>query len=202
MTLRRHRRNVVIWRSSHSPDHRGRGLWFTPAVRSSRVRRWARISGLLLAVGLLRVAAAVRPRWRPLAAGTVLTVAGFIMRSGMPGVVMIPGMLFLTAALLAPSDPAADNPRHRALERELAGRARWNRPEGGYFLWLELAEEVDAGDLLARATEAGVTFVPGADFGGPPSSVRLAFSFVSPEEIDEGVRRLARLVAVPAPAAV
>jgi hypothetical protein len=50
----------------------------------------------------------------------VLTVAGFIMRGGMPGVVMIPGMLFLTAALLAPSDPAADNPRHRALERELA----------------------------------------------------------------------------------
>jgi hypothetical protein len=50
----------------------------------------------------------------------VLTVAGFIMRSGMPGIVMIPGMLLLTAALLAPSDSAADNPRHRALERELA----------------------------------------------------------------------------------
>ena len=120
MTLRRHRRNVVIWRSSRCPDYRGRGLWFTRAGRSGRARRWLRISGLLVAVGLLRVASAVRPRWRPLAAGTVLTVAGFIMRSGMPGVVMIPGMLFLTAALLAPSDPAADNPRHRALERELA----------------------------------------------------------------------------------
>ena len=120
MTLRRHRRNVVIWRSSRCPDYRGRGLWFTRAGRSGRVRRWLRISGLLLAVGLLRVAAVVRPRWRPLAAGTVLTVAGFIMRGGMPGVVMIPGMLFLTAALLAPSDPAADNSRHRALERELA----------------------------------------------------------------------------------
>jgi DNA-binding transcriptional MocR family regulator len=44
-----------------------------------------------------------------------------------------------------------------------------------------------------------VTFVPGADFGGPPASARLAFSFVSPAEIDEGVRRLARLVAAPAP---
>jgi len=120
MTLRRHRRNVVIWRSSRCPDHRGRGLWFTRAGRSGRVRRRLRISGLLLAVGLLRVAAAVRPRWRPLAAGTVLTVAGFVMRSGMPGIVMIPGMLFLTAALLAPPDPAADNPRRRALERELA----------------------------------------------------------------------------------
>ena len=120
MTLRRHRRNVVIWRASRCPEYRGRGLWFSRAGRSGRIRRWARISGLLVAVGLLRVAAAVRPRWRPLAAGTVLTVAGYVMRSGMPGVVMIPGMLFLTAALLAPADPAADDPRRRALERELA----------------------------------------------------------------------------------
>jgi 2-aminoadipate transaminase len=89
-----------------------------------------------------------------------------------------------------------------ALERELAGRARWNSPEGGYFLWLELPDEVDARELLARATEAGVTFVPGADFGGPPSSARLAFSYVSPEEIGEGVRRLGRLVAAPATASV
>jgi DNA-binding transcriptional MocR family regulator len=82
-----------------------------------------------------------------------------------------------------------------ALDRELSGRVRWSRPEGGYFLWLDLPDDVDAGELLARATTAGVTFVPGADFGGPPSSARLAFSFVSPEEIDEGVRRLAALVA-------
>ena len=87
-----------------------------------------------------------------------------------------------------------------SLDRELAGRARWNRPEGGYFLWLELAEGLDAAELLARGSEGGVTFVPGADFGGPPASARLAFSFVSPAEIDEGVRRLARLVtAAPAP---
>ena len=120
MTLRRHRRNVVIWRASRCPEYRGRGLWFTRAGRSGRIRRCVRISGLLAAVGLLRVAAAVRPRWRPLAAGTVLTVAGFVMRSGMPGIVMIPGMLCLTAALLAPADLAADDPRRRALERELA----------------------------------------------------------------------------------
>ncbi|MFL5924079.1 MAG: PLP-dependent aminotransferase family protein [Gaiellaceae bacterium] len=87
-----------------------------------------------------------------------------------------------------------------ALDRELAGRARWNRPEGGYFLWLELPDGIDASEQLARAADGGVTFVPGADFGGPPASARLAFSFVSPGEIDEGVRRLARLVtAAPAP---
>jgi len=87
-----------------------------------------------------------------------------------------------------------------ALDRQLSGRASWNRPEGGYFLWLELPEIVDASELLPRAAQAGVTFVPGADFGGAPSSARLAFSFVSLAEIDEGVRRLEKLVAAtPAP---
>ncbi|HSC50357.1 MAG TPA: PLP-dependent aminotransferase family protein [Gaiellaceae bacterium] len=89
-----------------------------------------------------------------------------------------------------------------ALERELGGRATWNRPDGGYFLWLELPDEVDATELLRSAAEAGVTFVPGPDFGGRRSSARLAFSYVSPAEIDDGVRRLGRLVAAPAAASV
>jgi DNA-binding transcriptional MocR family regulator len=83
-----------------------------------------------------------------------------------------------------------------ALEHELPG-ARWSRPEGGYFVWLELPEQADASALLARAAPAGVTFVPGTDFGGASNSARLAFSFVSPEQIHEGVRRLAALVADP-----
>jgi 2-aminoadipate transaminase len=83
-----------------------------------------------------------------------------------------------------------------ALERELPD-ARWSRPEGGYFIWLELPEGADAGVLLQRANAAGVTFVPGTDFGGAPNTARLAFSFVSPDEIREGVRRLAALVREP-----
>jgi len=92
----------------------------------------------------------------------------------------------------------------RALERELPA-ARWNEPEGGYFLWLELPGGVGAETLLARAGEAGVTFVKGSDFyagSGGEEAARLAFSFASREEIDEGVARLAVLVrdavAVPA----
>jgi len=81
-----------------------------------------------------------------------------------------------------------------ALDRELGGRARWSRPEGGYFLWLELPEGTDSTELLGRASEAGVTFVPGSDFGGGRGSARLAFSYASPAEIDEGVSRLAGLV--------
>jgi 2-aminoadipate transaminase len=87
-----------------------------------------------------------------------------------------------------------------ALGRHLDGYARWNRPEGGYFLWLELPGDVDATELLVRASEAGVTFVPGSDFGGAPNTARLAFSFVSPGEIADGVERLAALLtAAPAP---
>jgi DNA-binding transcriptional MocR family regulator len=86
-----------------------------------------------------------------------------------------------------------------ALEERLGGGgARWNRPEGGYFLWLELPEGEDAKALLRSAEAAGVTFVPGPDFfprgGGGGSAVRLAFSFASPAEIGEAVGRLASLL--------
>jgi 2-aminoadipate transaminase len=86
-----------------------------------------------------------------------------------------------------------------ALERELGDAARWSRPEGGYFVWLELGEGVDARELLGRAETAGVTFVPGADFGGPPNSLRLAFSFVDVDAVAEGIARLASLVPAATP---
>jgi hypothetical protein len=164
MTLRRHRRDVVIWRASRSPDYRGRGLWFTRGERSGRVRRWLRLSGLLVTVGLLRVAAAVRPRWRPLAAGTVLTVAGFVMRNGTPGAVMIPGMLFLAAALLAPVSPQEASAQRRALERELAA---YSTPAQRRDLDAILDRYPDGDtrelrDILARQTLAAETSRPPA----------------------------------------
>ena len=89
-----------------------------------------------------------------------------------------------------------------ALERHMPDGAQWSRPEGGYFIWLDLPEET--GDLLARAEEAGVTFVKGTDFfadGGGTKSLRLAFSFVSPEEIADGIEKLAGLLrCAPSPA--
>ena len=83
-----------------------------------------------------------------------------------------------------------------ALQHELPS-ASWSRPDGGYFVWLELPGAVDADDLLQRASAAGVTFVPGTDFGGGPNTARLAFSYVSVDEIGEGVRRLAAVAAEP-----
>jgi DNA-binding transcriptional MocR family regulator len=89
-----------------------------------------------------------------------------------------------------------------SLEQHMPDGAVWSRPEGGYFVWLDLPG--DAGDLQARAEQAGLTFVPGTDFfadGGGGRSLRLAFSFVSPAEVADGVERLAGLVrGAPAPA--
>lgn len=87
-----------------------------------------------------------------------------------------------------------------ALERHMPDGASWSRPAGGYFVWLDLPTDAPA---LADAEAAGVTFVPGTDFfadGSGTSSLRLAFSYVSPDEIAEGVSRLASVLA-PAPAA-
>jgi len=89
-----------------------------------------------------------------------------------------------------------------ALERHMPEGATWSRPEGGYFIWLDLPHE--AGDLLTRAEAAGVTFVKGTDFfadGSGTRSLRLAFSFVSVDEIAEGIEKLAGLLrGAPAPA--
>jgi 2-aminoadipate transaminase len=86
-----------------------------------------------------------------------------------------------------------------ALDEQLEGTgARWNRPEGGYFLWLELPESIDAVSLLADAERVGVTFIPGPDFfprgGGGRSAARLAFSFASPPQLADAVARLAPLL--------
>jgi 2-aminoadipate transaminase len=94
---------------------------------------------------------------------------------------------------------ARRNAMLEALDEDFPEGVRWSRPDGGYFLWLDLPEGVDARELLGRAEESGVTFVPGTDFGDAPNTARLAYSFVSPDEIREGVRRLAALLA-PVPA--
>jgi 2-aminoadipate transaminase len=82
-------------------------------------------------------------------------------------------------------------------EQELPEGARWSRPEGGYFAWLDLPPGMDAAALLARAEEE-VTFVKGSDFFPPgqggAGSARLAYSFVSPADVRAGVTRLAGLL--------
>jgi len=84
-----------------------------------------------------------------------------------------------------------------ALAREMPEGTSWNEPDGGYFLWVDLPDELSAASLLAQADEVGVAFIKGPDFffhGGGQSALRLAFSYERPEAIDEGITRLGGLV--------
>jgi 2-aminoadipate transaminase len=93
-----------------------------------------------------------------------------------------------------------------ALRRELPD-ARFVEPQGGYFLWVELPRGTDVDSLFDAAARRGVQFVKGSDFvlEGADDCLRLAYSGVTPDEIEEGVKRLAEayaeVAAVGAPAA-
>ena len=78
--------------------------------------------------------------------------------------------------------------------REKIPEAEFVVPEGGYFLWLDLEDDVDTPALFAEAKQEGVTFVAGPDFmlEGGTSSLRLSFAPVPAEQIPEGIDRLAR----------
>ncbi|MGO9763558.1 MAG: PLP-dependent aminotransferase family protein [Solirubrobacteraceae bacterium] len=79
-----------------------------------------------------------------------------------------------------------------ALHRELA-EAEFVTPEGGYFVWVTLPHGTDVHALFGAAAERGVSFVKGTDFllEGGENTLRLAYSGVTPAQIDEGVARLA-----------
>lgn len=85
-----------------------------------------------------------------------------------------------------------------ALEEFFPEEATWTHPEGGFFVWVTLPDYVDTGSMLAEALEAGVTYVPGDSFfpGGREgkNSMRINFSYESPENIREAIRRLAEVI--------
>jgi 2-aminoadipate transaminase len=81
--------------------------------------------------------------------------------------------------------------------REQIPGVRFTEPDGGYFLWIELPEDVQVDQLAPAAAERGVAVVKGSDFllEGGEHALRLAFSAVTPDQIPEGVRRLAAAIA-------
>ncbi len=84
-----------------------------------------------------------------------------------------------------------------ALERCMPEGTRWTHPEGGFFSWLTLPSGRDAVELARRAAEQGVGVVPGVPFfpdGRGGDNVRLSFSMVAEDQIDDGIERLAALV--------
>jgi len=84
-----------------------------------------------------------------------------------------------------------------ALAEHFPREAEWTHPQGGLFIWATLPDYIDTTDLLARALDEHVAFVPGrAAFldGRGGSSMRLNYSGVGEDQIREGVRRLGEVV--------
>ena len=84
-----------------------------------------------------------------------------------------------------------------ALDRHAPPGVRWTRPGGGLFLWATLPEGFDTMKLLDEAIAEKVAFVPGAAFypcGGGERTMRLNFSYAAPAVIEEGVRRLCKVI--------
>ena len=85
-----------------------------------------------------------------------------------------------------------------ALAREMPEGVEWTRPEGGMFIWLTLPAGMDGADLLAQSLKTErVAFVPGRAFfadGSNGNTLRLSFSCANEAAIDEGMKRLGRLI--------
>ena len=76
--------------------------------------------------------------------------------------------------------------------------AKWTRPEGGIFIWVELPEGIDTQKLLSESIEKKVAFVPGVafmtDINKPTSCLRLNFSTMPDDKIEMGIKTLGELL--------
>ncbi len=86
----------------------------------------------------------------------------------------------------------------QALERHFGDLADWQVPQGGLFFWLTLKQPLDTRTLLAEALSQDVAFMPGEPFFAEPErnpgNLRLNFSHIAPERLDEGLKRLAAVI--------
>ena len=84
------------------------------------------------------------------------------------------------------------------LDKYMPEGVEWTRPEGGLFLFLTLPEEIDSVKLYDRALSAGVAYVAGSFFypdGSHRNTMRLNFSFLDKEKMEDGIKILASLLA-------
>jgi 2-aminoadipate transaminase len=91
------------------------------------------------------------------------------------------------------------NALDEALRKVMPEGVRWNRPEGGMCVWLELPPGFDASELMIHARERGVLFAPGRYFyvqSPLPNTLRLGFASLNEKQIARGVATLADLLRV------
>ncbi len=85
-----------------------------------------------------------------------------------------------------------------ALANYMPETTSWTKPEGGMFIWVTLPEGMDGAALLAASIDSEkVAFVPGRAFfadGTGANTLRLSYSCANDEMIDEGIKRLGRLI--------
>jgi len=83
-----------------------------------------------------------------------------------------------------------------AMEAHFPEEVQWTKPEGGLFLWVTLPQGMNSAQLLDKAVEKKVAYVPGSPFYAQTkgeNTMRLNFSNASPEKIVEGIRRLGQV---------
>lgn len=86
----------------------------------------------------------------------------------------------------------------RALRKYMPEGVEWSKPVGGLFLWVKLPEKISTANLFPKAIENKVAYVIGSAFhcnGKGENTMRLNFSYSTEEQINEGIKRLARVVA-------
>ncbi len=84
-----------------------------------------------------------------------------------------------------------------AMEQHLPEDVTWTRPQGGLFLWVKLPEGIDSLELMEKAIEQKVAFVPGTAFyadGRGHDALRLTFSYCPADMLEEGIRRLGKAI--------
>lgn len=85
----------------------------------------------------------------------------------------------------------------RALEQHFPESASWTVPEGGFFIWVTLPNEIDTSAMAPQARERGVEYLPGKSCfvdGTGSNMLRLSYSFARDEEIRDGIRILGEIV--------
>lgn len=84
-----------------------------------------------------------------------------------------------------------------ALEEHMPNGVVWTNPQGGLFLWVTVPEQINTVDMFQDAVEKKVAYVPGLNFyscGGGENTMRLNFSSSNPDEINEGIARLGKVI--------
>ncbi len=84
-----------------------------------------------------------------------------------------------------------------ALDKYFPAEATWTKPEGGFFIFVTLPKYIDVDEMFPEAIKEKVAYVSGSPFfanGEGQNTMRLSFCYPSVEDIDEGIKRLGKVI--------